>query len=237
MRCVESGVQSGRYLAPRSRAFSLSSPLKGFWKPLRTNTTPSMIRLNGTCCALWDLVFCCLGFGSGFLSADFWAGDAWDKQTKTFLDEHETWRFRYGGGRYLFRWTGSACWLGSAWRLWPQVSQLGSFSLRVEVQRRTAALYWTQISFLLVAVRKIIIIDFALFMKSKMWNCSLKTFYWKSWMLIENCSKLLTLWFLFLKGHLSKKIIINYFFKNVHLLNGPWFWQHTRLTFKLLKLL
>lgn len=85
MRCVESGVQSGRYLAPMSRAFSLSSPLKGFWKPLRTNTTPSMTRLNGTCCALLDFAFCCLGLGLGldglsrFLSADFCAGDAGEK--------------------------------------------------------------------------------------------------------------------------------------------------------------
>lgn len=81
-RCVESGVQSGRYLAPISRAFSLSSPLKGFWKPLRTNTTPSMIRLNGTCCTLLVFTFCCLGLGLGldelslFLSADFCAGEA-----------------------------------------------------------------------------------------------------------------------------------------------------------------
>lgn len=77
MRCVESGVQSGRYLAPMSRAFSLSSPLKGFWKPLRTNTTPSIIRLNGTCCTLG---FGCLGLGldwlSRFLSADFCPGAA-----------------------------------------------------------------------------------------------------------------------------------------------------------------
>lgn len=75
MRCVESGVQSGLYLAPISRAFSLSSPLKGFWKPLRTNTTPSMIFLNGTCFA-----FCCFGSGLGllsrFLSVDFCAGEA-----------------------------------------------------------------------------------------------------------------------------------------------------------------
>ena len=77
IRCVESGVQSGRYLAPISRAFSLSSPLNGFWKPLRTNTTPSMIRFNGTCCAPRDFAFCCLGLGSDldwvslFLSADF----------------------------------------------------------------------------------------------------------------------------------------------------------------------
>lgn len=82
MRCVESGVQSGRYLAPMSRAFSLSSPLKGFWKPLRTNTTPSMIRLNGTDCTVWDLAFCGLGLGSAlgwlsrFFSADFCAGEA-----------------------------------------------------------------------------------------------------------------------------------------------------------------
>lgn len=65
---------------------------------------------------------------------------------------------------------------------------------------RTAALCWTQISFSLVAVRKIIIIKFTLFLKSKMCNRSFKTFYWKSWMSTENCSKLSTLWFLFLKG-------------------------------------
>lgn len=82
MRCVASGAQSGRYLAPMSTAFSLSSPLKGFWKPLKTNTTPSMIWLTGTCCALLDLAFCCLGLGSGldrlsrFLSVDFCAGEA-----------------------------------------------------------------------------------------------------------------------------------------------------------------
>lgn len=82
MRWVESGVQSGLYLAPISKAFSLSSPLKGFWKPLRTNTTPSMSRLNGTCSTPFDLVFCCLGvvsdFGtlSFFFSVDFCAGDA-----------------------------------------------------------------------------------------------------------------------------------------------------------------
>lgn len=82
MRCVESGVQSGRYLAPMSRAFSLSSPLKGFWKPLSTNTTPSIIRLNGTDCALSGFSFFCLGLGSGLdwlsrrLSADFCAAEA-----------------------------------------------------------------------------------------------------------------------------------------------------------------
>lgn len=81
IRCVASGVQSGRYLAPISSAFSLSSPRKGFWNPLRTNTTPSMSRVNGTCCSFWDLAFC-LVLGSGldslslFLSAAFWTGDA-----------------------------------------------------------------------------------------------------------------------------------------------------------------
>lgn len=40
MRCVLSGVQSGRYLAPSSRALSRSSERKGFWKPLSTTTTP-----------------------------------------------------------------------------------------------------------------------------------------------------------------------------------------------------
>lgn len=80
MRWVESGVQSGRYLAPMSRAFSLSSPRKGFWKPLRTNTTPSMIFLNGTWGKFSDLAFRCFGFRSGFFSADLWAGEAADKQ-------------------------------------------------------------------------------------------------------------------------------------------------------------
>lgn len=80
MRWVESGVQSGRYFAPMSRAFSLSSPRKGFWKPLRTKTTPSRIRLNGTCGTFSDLAFCGLGFGSGFFSADLWAGEAGGKQ-------------------------------------------------------------------------------------------------------------------------------------------------------------
>lgn len=40
MRWVLSGVQSGRYLAPSSRALSRSSERKGFWKPLSTTTTP-----------------------------------------------------------------------------------------------------------------------------------------------------------------------------------------------------
>lgn len=88
MRWVESGVQSGRYFAPMSRAFSLSSPRKGFWKPLRTNTTPSMIRLNGTCGTFSDLAFCCLGLGSGFFSADLWAGEAGDKQ-RLFKWKHD----------------------------------------------------------------------------------------------------------------------------------------------------
>ena len=39
MRWVLSGVQSGRYLAPSSRALSRSSERKGFWKPLSTTTT------------------------------------------------------------------------------------------------------------------------------------------------------------------------------------------------------
>lgn len=43
MRCVLSGVQSGRYLAPSSRALSRSSERKGFWKPLSTTTTPCRI--------------------------------------------------------------------------------------------------------------------------------------------------------------------------------------------------
>lgn len=86
MRCVESGVQSGLYLAPMSTAFSLKSPLMGFWKPLRTNTTPSRMRFKGTCCAL---VFGCLGLGSGlewlsrFFSADFCAGDAGEKNCRS----------------------------------------------------------------------------------------------------------------------------------------------------------
>lgn len=82
MRCVELGVQSGWYLAPISKAFSLSSPLKGFWNPLRTNMTPSMSWLNGTFSTPLDLAFCCLGDFSGFgmlslfFSVDFCAGDA-----------------------------------------------------------------------------------------------------------------------------------------------------------------
>lgn len=120
MRCVESGVQSGRYLAPMSRAFSLSSPLKGFWKPLRTNTTPSMIRLNGTCSTLLGFAFCSLGFGSGldglsrFLLADFCAGETgvgWGgvnqmKQTprcRINLNAAVSVTFRCGGAR-------RACW-------------------------------------------------------------------------------------------------------------------------------
>ncbi len=167
MRCVESGVQSGRYLAPISRAFSLSSPLKGFWKPLRTNTTPSIIRLNGTCCAPWDLAFCCLGAGWGldwlsrFLSADFCAGEAGEtiaKVREVLQVRKLSVRFRHWGKCYLSRRWGLACWLGSAcvWgsQLCPQVSQLGSFSSRAEGQRQTAALCWTQIFFLLVAMRK-----------------------------------------------------------------------------------
>lgn len=92
MRCVESGVQSGRYLAPMSRAFSLSSPLNGFWKPLSTNTTPSMIRLNGTCWAPSDFDFCCLGLASGldwlslFFSADFCAREAGETM-QTFKED------------------------------------------------------------------------------------------------------------------------------------------------------
>lgn len=43
MRWVLSGVQSGRYLAPSSRALSRSSERKGFWKPLSTTTTPLRI--------------------------------------------------------------------------------------------------------------------------------------------------------------------------------------------------
>lgn len=85
IRWVESGVQSGRYLAPMSRAFSLSSPRKGFWKPLRTNTTPSMIRLNGTCGKFSDLAFRC--FRSGFFSTDLWAAEAADKY-RLFREKH-----------------------------------------------------------------------------------------------------------------------------------------------------
>lgn len=88
MRWVESGVQSGRYFAPMSRAFSLSSPRKGFWKPLRTNTTPSMIRLNGTCGKLAGLAFCCFDFGSGFFSADLCVGAAADKQ-RLLREKHD----------------------------------------------------------------------------------------------------------------------------------------------------
>lgn len=166
MRCVESGVQSGRYLAPMSRAFSLSSPLKGFWKPLRTNTTPSMSRLNGTCCALLGLAFCCLGFGSGldglsrFLLADFCAGEAvgggvggGNEASSQVLNQSEC-CFE----RYLSLWWGSACPQGSVWvwgsPLCPQVCRLGSFSWKGEGRRRTAALCWTQIFFWLMAAKK-----------------------------------------------------------------------------------
>lgn len=109
MRWVESGVQSGRYFAPISRAFSLSSPRKGFWKPLRTNTTPSMIRLNGTCGTFSDLAFCCLGLGSGFFSADLWAEEAGDKQR--LFRKNTIWKQRTGhrGGRYPSGWTDWVC--------------------------------------------------------------------------------------------------------------------------------
>lgn len=87
MRWVESGVQSGRYFAPMSRAFSLSSPRNGFWKPLNTKTTPSKIRLNGTCGKFSDLAFRCFGLGSGFFSTDLWAGEAADEQ-RLFREKH-----------------------------------------------------------------------------------------------------------------------------------------------------
>ena len=162
MRCVESGVQSGLYLAPMSRAFSLSSALKGFWKPLRTNTTPSSIFLNGTCCTL---AFCGLGLGSGldwlsrFFSADLCcAGEAAEtiyKSQGSFPGDELICVLTFRR-RYLWRCWGSACWPGSAcvWgsRLWPRVRRPGWFSLGVEQQ--TVALCWTQIFFLLVAMRK-----------------------------------------------------------------------------------
>lgn len=85
MRCVASEVQSGRYRAPMASALSLSSPRKGFWKPLRTNTTPSMIRFKASGSAALLLG---LAFGSGldlglsfFFSSVFWPGEARNEMT------------------------------------------------------------------------------------------------------------------------------------------------------------
>ena len=41
-RCVHPFPQSGLYLAPIAIALSLRSPRRGFWKPLKTNVTPSI---------------------------------------------------------------------------------------------------------------------------------------------------------------------------------------------------
>lgn len=86
MRCVAPGVQSEWYLAPMASALSLRSPRKGFWKPLSTNTTPSMILLRGTVASEeldWALEGFCLGLASGLgrlsfflVSGVFWAGEA-----------------------------------------------------------------------------------------------------------------------------------------------------------------
>lgn len=150
MRCVQSGVQSGRYLAPMSRAFSLSSPLNGFWKPLRTNTTPSMIRFNGTCCMLWDLAFWCLGLGSGldwlsrFLSTDFCAGEAEetiDKVKEVFHVKKKNWNAKLPTKCYLLQCWDLLCWACvSEWQLCSQVRRLGLISWRVGGQRQTVAL-------------------------------------------------------------------------------------------------
>ena len=43
-RWVQERPQSGLYSAPISNALLLSSPLRGFWKPLNANTTPFCIR-------------------------------------------------------------------------------------------------------------------------------------------------------------------------------------------------
>ena len=48
-------------MAPMARALSLSSPRSGFWKPLRTNTTPSMMLLRGTGSPGWSLAVLGLG--------------------------------------------------------------------------------------------------------------------------------------------------------------------------------
>lgn len=71
-RCVLSGVQSGRYLAPSSRALSRSSERKGFWKPLSTTTTPCRILPSS-----WGPARAPLGAAlspRGFSGTAFWAG-------------------------------------------------------------------------------------------------------------------------------------------------------------------